>query len=97
MEINKVRVASNHDGIPPNRTEVDGYLADTRAFLEQVCQRALNVDFWTISLVDLLDEDEAKAFLQAAEAALGAKKYPECLVECRKNSSSHSRKRMTRR
>jgi hypothetical protein len=84
MEINKVRVASKHDGIPPNRTEVDGYLADTRAFLEQVCHRALDVDFWTISLVDLLDEDEAKAFLQAAEAAHRAKKYSECLIECRK-------------
>ena len=84
LEINKVRVASKHDGIAPNRTEVDGYVADTGSFLEQVCLKALGEDFWTVSLVDLLEQNEPAEFLRAAEAAHKAGKYPDCLIECRK-------------
>src|SRR5450432_1560930 len=84
MEINKVRINSKHDGISPNRREIDGYVADTSKFLEEVCQKALNADFWAISLVDLLDDGEAKTFLQEAERSHAAGKYAECLVECRK-------------
>jgi hypothetical protein len=84
MEINRVRVHSKHEGIPPNRKEVDGYIADGRKFLEQICEKVLHVDYWTISLVALLDEGEPKQFLQAAENAFKEGKYVECLVECRK-------------
>ncbi|WP_271497811.1 hypothetical protein [Bradyrhizobium sp. CCBAU 11357] len=84
LEVNRVRVAAKHDGIFPNRKEIDGYVTDTRKFLEEVCQKALGVDFWTVSLVDLLDDDEAKTFLQAAEASHRKADYVDCLVNCRK-------------
>jgi hypothetical protein len=84
VEINKVRVAAKHDGISPNRTEVDGYVADSRKFLEEVCQKALGADFWTVSLVDLLEAGETKGFLQAAELAHNQGRYGDCLIECRK-------------
>jgi hypothetical protein len=85
LEINRVRVSSKHDGISPNRKEIDGYVTDARKFLEELCQRVLDVDYWTISLIDLLDEkDEAKAFLQAAEKAHKAGEYAQCLADCRK-------------
>jgi hypothetical protein len=84
LEINRVRVHSKHEGIPPNRKEVDGYVTDARKFLEQMCEKILQVDYWTISLVALLDDDEPKQFLQAAEKAFKAGEYVECLVECRK-------------
>jgi hypothetical protein len=32
IEINKVRVLSKHNGIPPNRTELTGYVEDARLF-----------------------------------------------------------------
>ncbi len=84
LEINRVRVHSKHEGIPPNRKEVDGYVTDARKFLEQMCEKVLQVDYWTISLVALLDDDEPKQLLRAAEKAFKAGEYVECLVECRK-------------
>lgn len=84
QEINKVRVASKHDGIFPNRKEINGYITDTRKFLEEMCPKIFGVEYWTISLVDLLDAGEAKVFLQAAEKLHKAGNYAECLIECRK-------------
>jgi hypothetical protein len=84
LEINRVRVHSKHEGIPPNRKEIGGYVADARKFLEQTCEKVLHVDFWTISLVSLLDDGEPRQLLQSAEDAFKAKDYIKCLVECRK-------------
>src|ERR1700693_449263 len=36
LEINRVRVDSKHEGIPPNPKEVTGYVTDARKFLEDV-------------------------------------------------------------
>jgi hypothetical protein len=84
LEINRVRVNSKHDGISPNRKEIDGYVTDGRKFLEEMCEKILKVDYWTISLIDLLDDDEAKTLLQKAEEAHKAGEYGQCLVDCRK-------------
>jgi hypothetical protein len=84
QEINRVRVHSKHEGIPPNHKEVGGYVTDARTFLEQVCDKIFNVDFWTISLVDLLDEGEQKALLQEAEKSFKAQKPLDCMINCRK-------------
>lgn len=84
LEINRVRVHAKHEGIPPNRKEVNGYVTDARKFLEQICEKVLRVDFWTISLVALLDEGEPKKFLEEAEKAFKEGDYVRCLVECRK-------------
>jgi hypothetical protein len=77
-------VLSKHDGIPPNRQEIAGYVSDARKFLEQACTKILGVDFWSISLIRLLDDGEAKNFLLEAEAHFHKGGYPECLIACRK-------------
>jgi hypothetical protein len=84
LEVNRVRVSAKHDGIFPNRKEIDGYVTDTRKFLEEVCRKALGVDFWTVSLISLLDDGEAKSLLQAAETAHRNAEYAQCLTDCRK-------------
>ena len=84
LEINRVRVHSKHEGIPPNRKEVNGYVTDARRFLEQVCEKVFGVDFWTISLVHLLDEGEQKTLLREAQKVFKERKYLECMIECRK-------------
>lgn len=84
LEVNRVRVSAKHDGILPNRKEIDGYVTDTRKFLEEVCQKALGVDFWTVSLIDLIEDGEAKEFLLAAENAHRDAQYAQCLTDCRK-------------
>src|SRR5258707_4892231 len=39
IEINKVRVLSKHNGVPPNTTELMGYLVDARQFFEEAVRR----------------------------------------------------------
>lgn len=84
LEVNRVRISAKHDGIFPNRKEIDGYVTDTRKFLEEICQKALGIDFWTVSLIDLLDAGEAKSLLRAAEKAHRDADYAQCLADCRK-------------
>jgi len=84
LEINRVRVHSKHEGIPPHGKEIAGYVTDARKFLEETCQRALKVDYWTISLIDLLDDGEEKALLHGAEKLRQEGQHLESLTEARK-------------
>jgi hypothetical protein len=84
LEINRVRVLSKHDGIPPNRQEIAGYVSDARKFLEQACTKILGVDFWSISLIQLLDNGDAKNLLLEAEEKFNKGEFSECMVACRK-------------
>jgi hypothetical protein len=84
VEINKVRVLSKHNGIPPNRTELGGYVEDARHFFEAACQKLFDDSFWTISLIDLLPIGEPRQFVTAAESFYNDREFHKCLVECRK-------------
>jgi hypothetical protein len=84
IEINKVRVLSKHNGIPPNRTELTGYVEDARLFFEEACQTLFSTSFWTISLIDLLPESETRQFVTEADKFYSQGEYYSCLIECRK-------------
>jgi len=84
IDINKVRVLSKHDGISPNGKEIEGYLSDGRKFLEQACLKILNADFWSVSLVHLLDDRESKTFLLEAERYVEINEHEEALTSIRK-------------
>ena len=84
IEINKVRVLSKHNGVPPNTTELTGYLVEARRFFEEACQRVFGKSFWTVSLIDLLPDGEKRTFIVEAERHYQAKEYQKCLAECRK-------------
>jgi hypothetical protein len=84
LEINKVRVAAKHDGIPPNRKEIQGYVSDAGKFLEQACRKVLDVDFWSVSLTRLLSDNEGKELLLESEKQFDRGDYQECLTSCRK-------------
>ncbi|WP_316233127.1 hypothetical protein [Bradyrhizobium sp. SZCCHNPS2010] len=85
IEINKVRVLSKHQGIPPNPSELMGYLQAAREFFDQAAALIFGRPFWAVSLVDLLPEtDEAKGLLLLAERQFHGGDYSECLITCRK-------------
>src|ERR1700730_2039445 len=67
IEINKVRVLSKHDGIGPNATELSGYVGHARDFFEQACRQIFDHDFWSVSLIELLNDGEKKELLVEAE------------------------------
>jgi hypothetical protein len=83
IEINKVRVLSKHNGVPPNTTELMGYLVDARQFFEEGCQKIFGRSFWTISLIELLPDSETRLCVTEAEKFYHEGKYHKCLVECR--------------
>lgn len=84
LEINKVRVLSKHDGIPPNQKEIEGYVSDAWEFLEQASKKILSVDFWSISLITLLEDKESKNLILEAEQEFKNGEYENCLISCRK-------------
>jgi hypothetical protein len=84
IEINKVRVLSKHNGVPPNPTELTGYLVEARRFFEEGCQLIFGRSFWIISLIELLPDGETRLCVTEAEKFYHEGQYHRCLVECRK-------------
>jgi hypothetical protein len=84
IEMNKVRVLAKHNGVPPNTTELAGYLVEARQFFEEGCQKIFGRSFWTVSLVELLPNSEARGYVTEAEKFYHSQQYHQCLVECRK-------------
>jgi hypothetical protein len=84
IEINKVRVLSKHDGISPNPIELKGHLHDAREFFGLACKLIFQKDFWTVSLLDQLQDGEAKSLIEEAGRLYESCEYLECLTSCRK-------------
>jgi len=84
IEINKVRVLAKHDGIKPNSSELIGYVTDSKFFLEEASRIVFGVEFWSVSLIDLVEEGEIKELLLTAQNYFDEKNFEECLVSCRK-------------
>jgi hypothetical protein len=84
LRLNKARVASKHDSIVPDRSEIPGFVTSTREFLEESSQLIFQMDFRTVSLIDALPDSEEKAFLKQAETAFAEGDYLNTLVFCRR-------------
>jgi hypothetical protein len=84
IELNKVSVVAKHDGVRPDSTELAGYVAVARDFFDKACQEIFGVNYWSISLVHLLDEGEVKTFLSAAERCYEQRDYFSVIAEARK-------------
>jgi len=82
--LNKLRVSSKHFGLAPAKSETEGMLVTVREFLEEVTTSVLGITFATVSLIDLLQDGEAKSVLKEAEAAFVNGDFETCLVSCRK-------------
>jgi hypothetical protein len=84
LTLNRLRVGSKHHAIPPAGAEVEGMLVTVREFFKEITRAEFDVDFATISMIDLLKDTEAKEFLKAAEEAFKKHDYRSCLIACRK-------------
>jgi hypothetical protein len=83
-EINRVRVASKHDGILPDKKELGSNLETARQFFEEATNIIFAVEFWSISLIDLLDDREETRLLREAEQQFKDGDFLACLISCRK-------------
>lgn len=84
IQLNKIRVSAKHFGVRPDANEVKSLILVAREFFEEVARTVFKVDFWTVSLLSLLDDGETKDLLHSAEKAFEAKDYATVLIECRK-------------
>jgi hypothetical protein len=84
LALNKLRVNSKHSGLAPAKSETEGMPVTVREFLEEVTTSVLGITFATVSLIDLLQDGEAKSLLKEAEAAFVNGEFETCLECCRK-------------
>jgi hypothetical protein len=84
LQLNKVRVSAKHHGVRPDAAEVSGFVVVCKEFFEEAARTIFGVDFWTISLIDLIDDKEARTYLAEARQAFERDDYTATLIECRK-------------
>src|ERR1700730_6163837 len=82
--LNTARVNARHYGIKPDRNEVAGFATDCRAFFEGSCSLLFGRPFWSVALLDLLEDGETKQLLANATALFDGRDYLNCLIECRR-------------
>jgi hypothetical protein len=83
IALNKLRVNSKHYGLQPSKAEMEPLLTTVWEFFDEVARSNFGRAFATISLVDLLRDNEAKDLLREAEAAFNSADYPGSLILCR--------------
>jgi hypothetical protein len=84
VQLNRIRINSKHYGIAPDRKESLRLLTQMTEFLAEAAAVVFGTNFWTVSLIRLLSEKEAKNLLTNAEALFDQKDYCGCIIECRK-------------
>jgi hypothetical protein len=84
LRLNRLRVNSKHYGIKPDRAEVEELAMSSRQFLEESSSTILGVSFWSVGLIDLLDDGDTKTYLLDARQAVEQGEFAKCLIECRK-------------
>jgi hypothetical protein len=77
---NKIRVSLKHQGIMPNAQAVSDVLPIVDSFCLDVSTLFLKLDFETISLADLISNEEARGLVKKAETAKSEGDLPEALV-----------------
>ena len=82
--LNKLRVNAKHYGLSPSKSETTGLIETVKEFFEEVSLQVFEKEFVTISLVDLINEGEAKDYLTAAENDFSNGEYVNVLINCRK-------------
>ena len=84
IQLNKIRVASKHDGIKPDVAVLQELLIVVKEIFIDVTKNLLKADFFTINLLDSLGNDEKKFLLEKAQQAIIDKDWSNCLTICRK-------------
>jgi hypothetical protein len=84
LKLNALRIASKHQGLSPEKSEVDRGLFNCREFLEQCSDSILGGSFWLLDPVDIVEDGSSKGHLLRARSHFEKGEYVDCLRECRK-------------
>lgn len=84
LKLNKQRVSVKHYGIRPYIDDCKTFRKNVYLFFKETSKSHLNIDFDSISLVNLLSEKKLKTIMKQAEVDLKKPNYRECQIGCRK-------------
>ena len=73
--LNKARATFKHHGIRISKEDAASFCANARDFLSDICSKALGVDFWSVSLVDVVGHQRTQNWLRKAERSIRAGQY----------------------
>lgn len=82
--LNKMRVQAKHHGFCPSHSDSEPMVGIVKAFLSEVCEAHLQVDWRTANLSHLVRNLEQRGLLEQSEKALAEKRYVEALISARK-------------
>jgi len=82
--LNKQRVNIKHFCILPGTEECNNFDNDVKLFFSESSLRFLNKDIDSISLVDLIDDENLRKYLKQVESDLEKCRYKDCQINCRK-------------
>ena len=82
--LNKCRISLKHHGQFPSKKDVEKHRTNTYSFLYDNSSTLLDVDFDTITLIDIISFGECKQYLKNAQEKRDSNKWYECIVETKK-------------
>ena len=77
-KLNKSRVNFKHHGIMPSTSDIELYEVITRDFLTENTHKIFSIDFSSISLSDLIQNNRIKEIIKKAEANYNNNEIREC-------------------
>lgn len=79
--LNKARVALKHHGTMPSRLDIEAIRASATNFFNENCQIVFEIEFKDISMISLIESNDARNCLEEATSLVEDKKFDEALVQ----------------
>jgi hypothetical protein len=80
--LNQARVSLKHQGILPNAKDLNGYAYAAKHFIDTVCESAFGFGIESVSLVQLISNEDARVGLLEAEAACNNDDFRMAIANC---------------
>ena len=84
LTLNRLRVNVKHYGVKPYIDDCKTLHNNVYSFFKEISESHFQIDFDSISLVNLLNEKKLKKIMKQAEVDLKEHNYRECQIGCRK-------------
>lgn len=84
LRMNKLRVASKHDAICPQASDLQSAVNSVQQFMEEATQIVFGFPFSKARLTSAIRSDDLRKMCEDAETAYEAGNHEECLILCRK-------------
>lgn len=84
MQLNRLRISAKHAGIRPDSGEMTTLIMTMGEFYEEASQIVFGRSFFSVTLLDQIEDGDEKGFLSNAEKDFSQGDYWSCMINCRK-------------